>query len=174
MKRIILFCFFSCLFFIEGFSQPSSEDILKNINEEGYVMIQKDSNHSHYDLINFSQIKLDIIPMLIDSIISIKTTVCYYCSDNLGPYCSYIPSVYIGEDAARYIECIVNPHFKFNRITKNGLFHSLTLEDMKVIKELYLKWWEENKQYSKKEIKRRRKQRGALDGTSYSWNTCRK
>ena len=174
MKKILLFYLFSYLFCIGVFSQPDPKNILKSINDEEYTMLQKDSNCIHYDFINFSQLELDIIPMLIDSINSKNTYPCIYCLDQIAPISSYIPSVYVGEAAAKYIERIINPYFRFNRITKNGLFHSLTLEDMKLIKELYLKWWEENKQYSKKEIKKRRKHQGALDGTIYSWDTCPK
>jgi len=172
MKKILLFILFNSFFILGIFSQISNEFILNNINENESIYISKDSDYYFYDKINFSQLEIDLIPMLIDSINSKKINSCSYCLKKISRFDSYIPNIHFGEYAARYIELIINPNFKFNTITKNGQFHILTHNDLLNIKDLYIKWWNENKHDFKKNIKKRHAKKGALDGTIYSWGKC--
>jgi hypothetical protein len=172
MKNLFLIIFIECLSFVSIYSQTTSEFILKNINENGSIYISSDSNCYFYDKINFSELGLDIIPTLIDSINSDKTNSCFYCLKKMSRFDSYIPNIQFGEYAARYIELIINPSFKYNTIKKNGQFHILTQNDLLIIKELYIKWWDKNKQDSKRNMKKWRAKKGALDGTIYSWGKC--
>jgi hypothetical protein len=172
MKNLVLIFIIECFSFFNANSQTTNEIILKNINENGSIFIISDSNYYFYDKINFTEIGLDIIPMLIDSINSEKNNSCSYCFKKMSRFDSYIPNIQFGEYAARYIELIINPSFKYNSITKNGKFHILTYDDLLNIKELYIVWWNENKQNSKKNIKKMRAKKGALDGTIYSWGKC--
>ncbi|MBQ6725970.1 MAG: hypothetical protein IJQ89_05260 [Bacteroidales bacterium] len=80
-------------------------------------------------------------------------------------YSSTIPSVYIGEYMAKAIEISVNPNFEYETITKSGQYYSLTCEDMKIIKELYEKWWERKK-------KNPNYKGSALSSSPYSWSLC--
>lgn len=80
-------------------------------------------------------------------------------------YSSTIPSVYIGEYMAKAIEISVNPNFEYETITKYGQYYSLTCEDMKIIKELYEKWWERKKKNSDYKG-------SALSYSPYSWSRC--
>ena len=78
---------------------------------------------------------------------------------------SNIPSVYVGEIAVKYIEKIVDSKFDGDRITKNGKYYALTLEDMVIIKGLYEVWWKRKKNdpnyYD-----------SALDSSIYQWAPC--
>jgi len=66
---------------------------------------------------DFRDVEMSEIPELISIMDSndLSSTCCY-----INPYSSYIPNVYIGECAAKYIEKIINPKFQYNRITKTA------------------------------------------------------
>ena len=107
--------------------------------------------------------KIEKIPELISKIDSnhFSSTCC-----PVNFYDSYIPSVYIGEYFAKEIEVIVHPKFNiFTTIVKKGHKHSITLEDMIIIKGLYNEWWE-HKKYNPNY------HRSALKGSKYKWKRC--
>ena len=104
---------------------------------------------------------IDKIPELISKIDSndIVSTDC-----PLPLYSSNIPSVFIGEYMAKAIEESIDPDFEYETITKSGQYYSLTCEDMKKIKELYEKWWENKKKNPNC--------KSALSSSQYSWSRC--
>lgn len=108
--------------------------------------------------------KIEKIPELISKIDS--NALRNVCCLPVNLYSSTIPNVYIGEYAAIEIEIIVNPKFnRYSIIVKKGLDHSLTLEDMTIIKGLYNEWWEYRKSNPNYH-------RSALKGSKYKWKCC--
>ncbi len=168
MKKLLLLLLFCC-FVLSSFPQTYIEFGFDSFQNTEYVKVKIDSD---FIKININELDFHIIPILIDNIDNENVYSCVSCMKKMDIYSSYIPTFYKGEVLASYIERIINPDFKYNRIAKNGFVHSLKVEDLKIIKDLYLKWWDENKQLSKEEITSRRKNQGALDGTIYSWSVC--
>lgn len=146
-------------------AQPSAKGLLTNLNDQAISEIKE----GQFVYFNFDTIDLNIIASLINVIDSnaLSSSSCL-----ISPYSSNIPNIYIGEIAIKYIEYVINPNFKYERITKNDFYYALTIEDMRIIKTLYSKWWEANRQYTKDEIKKIREEIGALDGSNYSWTIC--
>jgi hypothetical protein len=158
MKRII--CIIYLVFYVvASYSQSLQPTLSVPINDGGIRGVD-----TIYRLvsIDFRNISTKEIPELISIIDSNELTVSF-CYRN--PYSSYLHNVYIGECAAKYIEKIINPKFRYNRITKNGKYYALTLEDMAIIKGLYEKWWEQKKNDPKYH-------KSALKGSIYEWKRC--
>lgn len=146
-------------------AQSINKDLLMNLNDHTITEIKQ----NQFIYLDFENIDINIIPFLIHIIDSnaLSSSSC-----PISPYSSNIPNIYIGEIAAKYIEYIINPNFKFDRITKDGNYYSLQIEDLKNIKKIYLKWWEENKQFSKEELRKRQKKKRLLSTSIYKWETC--
>ena len=160
MKRTILL---ASLIFISSMmnAQIDEKEFLLNINDFGAKEISSDGAITFWD---FNDLDTSIIPYLIQHI---DDSLLQMSSCELDPYSSYIPSVLIGECVVKYIEKIVNPEFAFERITKNGIGYSLTIDDMIIIKELYEKWWKKAK-----ESQQYPTSGSALDGTIFKWEHC--
>ena len=144
-------------------AQIDEKEFLLNINDFGAKEISSDGAITFWD---FNDLDTAIIPYLIQHI---DDSLLQMSSCDIDPYSSYIPSVLIGECVVKYIEKIVNPEFAFERITKNGKYYSLTIDDMIIIKELYEKWWKKAKESQQYPISGR-----ALDGTIFKWEHCPK
>ncbi len=164
MKKIISIIYL--LFFVMTlYSQSSKLKVSTSINDCGAMGLDtvcgRDTFY-RFVYFDFRDVELSEIPELISIIDSNELTVSF-CYRN--HYSSYLPNVYIGECAAKYIEKIINPKFRYNRITKNGKYYALTLEDMAIIKGLYEKWWEQKKNDPKYH-------KSALKGSIYKWERC--
>ena len=158
MKKALIFISLVCFSTIAHAQSINLNDhTIKEIKENQFINI------------DFENIDIDIIPLLIHLIDSnaLSSSSC-----PISSYSSDIPYVYIGEIAAKYIEYIINPDFEFDRITKEGKYYSLQIEDLKNIKKIYLEWWEENKQFSKEELRNRQKTKRILNTSIYKWGTC--
>lgn len=108
-------------------AQSINKDLLMNLNDHTITEIKQ----NQFIYLDFENIDINIIPFLIHIIDSnaLSSSSC-----PISPYSSNIPNIYIGEIAAKYIEYIINPNFKFDRITKDGNYYSLQIEDLKNIK----------------------------------------
>lgn len=157
-----IFCIlWMALFSERTYSQEICDSVLTEINDLGVRNIL-DNNRMVF--LDFSNVNYQVIPQLISKIDSNSMCSAFNC---VGIYDSSIPNVYIGECAAKYIELIIDPTFKYKRITKNGDYFSLTKEDMSAIKELYKEWWTKNER-----TEQRMKGNSALDGSIYKWAPC--
>jgi hypothetical protein len=164
MKKTFILISLVC-FSVIAHAQSINKDLLINLNDHTI----KEVKENQFIYIDFENIDFDIIPLLIH-IIDSNTRSSSSCP--ISPYSSNIPNIYIGEIAAKYIEYIINPYFEFDRITKEGKYYSLQIEDLKNIKKIYLEWWEENKQFSKEELRKRQKIKRILNTSIYKWETC--
>ena len=164
MKKMFVLLSFVYLS-VTAYAQSINKDLLMNLNDLTIAEIKQ----NQFIYLDFENIDINIIPFLIHIIDSSALS---SSSCPIPRYSSYIPNVYIGEIAAKYIEHILNPDFKFDRITKDGNYYSLQIEDLKNIKKIYLKWWEENKQFSKEELRKRQKGKKVLNTSVYKWETC--
>lgn len=168
MKRIHIKLFISCVASFAatllGCAQTMETEILSNLND---MFVEKVVD-SQFVFIDFTKIDTCLIPELIqiidhDSLLTAST--CF------SEYSSVIPNIYVGEVAAKYIEKIINPEFDSDRILKEGQRYSLNLIDMRVIKDLYSKWWQEQQLLSDEQLIEYKK-RGALYQTMYTWAPC--
>lgn len=100
----------------------------------------------------------NLIPLFIQFIDTDARQSNLWCNDI---YSSTIPWIYVGIDAAKCIERIMNPHFSFPLLVKKDAGGPLTMEDMQSIKALYERWWESGW-----------RECGALEGTNYQWKDC--
>jgi hypothetical protein len=135
----------------------------------------------------------DIIPCLIDFIdINKKTFIGFQDpkSSNIYPF---ISDNYIGIRAAYLIEFVlskdtittsksdlweqeIEPYriYKYgvivNTQNKEPIPKSLNSEDIKVLKEIYLKWWQSNKEKPLEQLRKEWKEnKHILDNSSYKW-----
>ncbi|MBO4543933.1 MAG: hypothetical protein J5725_12230 [Bacteroidales bacterium] len=158
MKRIL--CIIYLVFYVVVlYSQSLQPKLSVPVNDSGIRGVDTVYRLVSIDFRNISTIEIPELISIIDSN-GYTLTNCY-----ISPYSSNIPTVYIGECAAKYIEKIINPKFRYDRITKNGEYYALTLEDMTIIKGLYEKWWKQKKNnpnYHK----------SALKGSKYKWKRC--
>lgn len=125
------------------------------------------TKENHYILQKILSYGNKAIPYLIEVIDVDNQYIDYH-----GALSSTLYSDYYGIVCVKIIEKIINKNFQCENIYKDQKYCRLSLEDMKTIKLLYIRWWEENKQYSKREIRQQRKKRDAFQGSIYSWENC--
>lgn len=163
MKKII--CIVYQLLSVITLYPQSLKTIVSTVNDCGVMRLDTICGQDtvyRFVFFDFRDVELSEIPELISIIDSngLSPACCY-----INPYSSNIPNVFIGECAAKYIEKIINPKFRYERIKKNGEYYSLTLEDMAAIKKLYENWWEHKKINPKYH-------KSALKGSIYKWARC--
>lgn len=173
LSRSILYCFlfFFILFGSKIRAQNNIDTLIQHLFssmpgiDPQLKLLQTKENH--YILQKILSYGNKAIPYLIEVI-----DVDYQYLDYHGALSSILYPDYFGIVCVKIIEKIINKHFQCENIFKEQKYCRLSLEDMKSIKLLYIRWWEENKQYSQREIRQHRKKRDALEGSIYSWENC--